>query len=147
MAITHSIEINRRPEDVFAYIDDLARHGEWQEQIVSVQVDTEGPTRVGSKATEVRKIGGREQTMSYEITEHDPPRSFAFRGLDGPLRPVGRGTIEPVGDASSRVSIEFDFETHGLAGKALKPIATGQARKEIAKNQEKLKERLESGAA
>ncbi|MGZ4282062.1 MAG: SRPBCC family protein [Gaiellaceae bacterium] len=147
MAITHSVEINRRPEDVFAYIDDLARHGEWQDQIVSVQVDTEGPTRVGSKATEVRKIGGREQTMSYEITEHDPPRSFAFRGLDGPLRPVGRGTIEPVGDASSRVSIEFDFETHGLAGKALKPIATGQARKEIAKNQEKLKERLESGAA
>ena len=147
MAITHSIEINRRPEDVFAYLDDLARHGEWQDQIVSVHVDTEGPTRVGSKATEVRKLGGREQTMSYEITEHDPPRSFAFKGLDGPLRPVGRGTVEPVGDGSgSRVSIEFDFETHGLAGKALKPIATGQARKEIAKNQEKLKERLESGA-
>jgi uncharacterized membrane protein len=48
MAITHSIEINRRPEDVFAYLDDLARHGEWQDQIVSVRVDTEEPTRVAA---------------------------------------------------------------------------------------------------
>jgi uncharacterized membrane protein len=146
MAITHSIEINRRPEDVFAYLDDLARHGEWQDQIVSVKVDTEGPTRVGSKATEVRKMGGREQTMTYEITEHDPPRSFAFKGLDGPLRPVGRGTVEPAGDGSSRVSIELDFEPHGIAGKLLKPLAAGRAGKEVAKNQEKLKERLEAGA-
>jgi hypothetical protein len=29
--IVESTEINRRPEEVFAYIDDLSRHGEWQE--------------------------------------------------------------------------------------------------------------------
>ena len=28
--ITESVEISRSPEDVFAYLDDLARHGEWQ---------------------------------------------------------------------------------------------------------------------
>src|SRR5207302_1599523 len=33
-AITESVEIARRPEDVFAYLDQLGRHGEWQEQIV-----------------------------------------------------------------------------------------------------------------
>jgi hypothetical protein len=53
-AITHTIEIARRPEDVFAYLDDLARHGEWQDQIVSVRVETDGPTRVGTRATERR---------------------------------------------------------------------------------------------
>ena len=92
-AIRESIEISRRPEDVFAYLDDLSRHGEWQEQIVTVRVETEGPTRVGTRATETRKIGGREQTMAYEITQHEPPKSFAFRGLDGPIRPIGRGTV------------------------------------------------------
>ena len=35
--ISESIEINRRPEEVFAYLDDVERHGEWQEQIVDVQ--------------------------------------------------------------------------------------------------------------
>ncbi len=144
--IRESVEVARRPEDVFAYLDDLARHGEWQEQIVSVRVDTDGPTGVGTKVTERRRImGGREQTMSYEITEHSPPTSFAFRGLDGPIRVVGKGTIEPVGDgSSSRVTIELDFTGYGL-GKLMLPMVHGQARKQVPKDQQRLKERLESG--
>src|SRR5438105_4132781 len=42
--ITSSIEIARRPEEVFAYLDELDKHGEWQEAIVSVRKETEGPT-------------------------------------------------------------------------------------------------------
>ena len=142
-AIKESIEISRRPEDVFAYIDDLARHGEWQESIVSSHVDTDGPTRVGSRATEVRRMGSREQTMTYEVTGHDPPRVFAFRGTDGPAS--GRpGTIEPVGDgSSSRVTLELDFAGHGF-GKLLAPLAGSQARKQVPKDHQRLKERLES---
>ena len=147
-AITDSIEISRRPEDVFAYIDELDRHGEWQEEIVSVQVEGGSPTRVGTRAIEVRKVPGRDQTVTYEITEHDPPRSFAFRGIDGPLRPVGKGTIEALdGGERSRFTIEFDFESHGFSGKAMRPLALMQAKKAIPKGQQRLKERLESGAA
>jgi uncharacterized membrane protein len=147
MAITESVEISRSPEDVFAYLDDLSRHGEWQESIVSVRVDTEGPTRVGSRATETRRIGNREQTVSYEMTEHDPPRKFAFRGINGPIRPVGKGTIEPIGDgSSSRLTLEFDLTGHGF-GKLIVPMARKQAAKEIPKSHQKLKELLESGAA
>ena len=146
MAITESVEISRSPEDVFAYLDDLSRHGEWQESIVSVRVDTEGPTRVGSRATETRRIGNRDQTVSYEMTEHDPPRTFAFRGIDGPIRPVGKGTIEPIGDgSSSRLTLEFDLTGHGF-GKLVLPMARKQAAKEIPKSQQKLKQLLESGA-
>jgi hypothetical protein len=145
--IRGSIEISRRPEDVFAYIDDLSRHGEWQEQIVSVRVETEGPTRVGSRAVETRRVGGREQTITYEITEHNPPRTFAFQGVDGPIRPTGKGSVEPVGDgSSSRLTIELDFKGHG-AGKLLLPLVRSQARKEVPRSQQRLKERLEAGAA
>ena len=145
-SIRETIEIARPPEEVFAYLDDLSRHGEWQEQIVSVRVDTEGPTRVGTRATEKRKAGGRELENVYEITEHDPPRHFAFRGLNGPLRPVGGGTVEPVGDGSrSRLTLDLDLEGHGL-GKLLRPLALRQARKQVPKDQQRLKEKLESGA-
>lgn len=143
-AIRETIEISRRPEDVFAYLDDLARHGEWQESIVSARVDAAGGTRVGTRATEVRRMGKREQEITYEVIEHDPPRSFAFRGVDGPVRVAGRGTVEPVGDgSSSRVTIELDFTGHGI-GKLLVPLARGQARKQVPKDQQRLKERLES---
>ncbi len=144
--ITASIEIARRPEEVFAYLDDLERHGEWQAQIVSAERQGDGPTRVGSRSSEKRRIGGREQSMSYEVTEHDPPRTFAFHGLDGPVRVVGKATIDPVGDgSSSRVSLVLDFEGHGI-GKVLVPVARSQARKQVPKDQQRLKERLESGA-
>jgi uncharacterized membrane protein len=144
--ITGSIEIARRAEDVYAYLDQLDRHGEWQEQIVSAKVDTEGPIRVGTRATETRRMGKREQTSTYEVTEHDPPRAFAFRGIDGPIRVVGRGTVEPVADgSSSRVTIVLDFEGHGF-GKLLLPLVRSQARKQVPKNQQRLKERLESAA-
>ena len=83
--IIESIEIARAPEDVYAYIDDLATHGEWQQQITSVRVETDGPTRVGSRVVEKRRIGGREQEIAYEVTEHEPPRVFAFRGTGGPV--------------------------------------------------------------
>ena len=145
--ITHSIEVARRPEEVFAYLDDLGRHGEWQEQIVSVRVDSAGPTRVGTQAVERRRMGRREQEVPYEITEHVPPRSFGFRGTGGPIRVVGKGTVEPVGDGSrSRVTINLDFTGHGV-GKLLVPMARVQARKQVPKDHQRLKERLESGTS
>jgi len=146
--ITSSVEIARSPEDVFAYLDDLARHSEWQESLVSAHVDTDGPTRVGTKVTEVRRMGSREMTMSYEITEHDAPRAFAFRILDGPIRPVGRGAVESLdGGARSRVTVTLDFEGHGVMGKLMTPMARSQAKKQVPKDQQQLKEKLESGTA
>ncbi len=46
--ISESIEINRSPEEVFAYLE-VKRHGEWQEQIVDVQPQL-GPARTHQHA-------------------------------------------------------------------------------------------------
>jgi GNAT superfamily N-acetyltransferase len=144
--IVEQIEIARRPEDVFAYIDDLGKHGEWQEQIVSTRVETEGPTHVGSRATDKRRLPGGAREITYEIIEHDPPRKASFRGVNGPVRPVGTITVEPIDDGShSRMTLEFDFQGHGI-GKLLVPLAVMNARKEIPKSQARLKERLEQEA-
>jgi Polyketide cyclase / dehydrase and lipid transport len=143
--IVESIEISRRPEDVFAYLDDLGRHHEWDDQIVSTRVETEGPTRVGSRATDTRKVPMGKQDSTYETTEHDPPRRAAFRGVNGPVRPVGSVTVEPIDDgARSRMTLELDLQGHGLFGKLLAPLASRDARKRVPGQQEKLKERLES---
>ena len=145
MAIRHTIEIARSPEDVFAYLDQLDRHGEWQGTLVSTKVETEGPTRVGSRATDTRKVPGGQQDITYEITEHDPPRRAAFRGVNGPVRPVGTVTVEPAGDGRSRLTLELDLQGHGIVGLVMAPLARMQARKEVPQDQERLKERLEAG--
>jgi hypothetical protein len=143
--ISESIEIDRKPEDVFAYLDDVQRHGEWQEQIVAVEPQNDGPLRVGSRVKETRRVPGGDRTMTYEVTEHDPPRQSSFRVLDGPVRADGTISIEPIGDGSrSKLTITIDFKGHGLAGKVLLPVAKTQARKQIPKDQARMKELLES---
>jgi len=144
--IVDTVEIARSPQEVFAYLSDLGRHGEWQEQIVDVHVETEGPMRVGSRAVETRRVPGGPRKFTYEMTEVDPPRKAAFRVLNGPVRPYGTVTLEPLAEgARSRVTLELDFEGHGI-GKLLAPIARRDARKQVPKDQARLKERLESGA-
>jgi uncharacterized membrane protein len=141
--IVDSIEINRTPEDVFAYYEDLAKHGEWQQQIVSVHVDTDGPTRVGSRATDKRRLPGGTREVSYEITEHDAPHKSSFRGVNGPIRPRGTVTVEPLdGGARSKLTLDFELEGKGL-GVLLAPLARANARKEIPKSHGRLKELLE----
>jgi uncharacterized membrane protein len=50
--IKHSVEINRPAEQVFAYLDQVDRHNEWQSALVSTTVETEGPTRVGTRVVD-----------------------------------------------------------------------------------------------
>jgi len=145
--IVESIEISRRPEDVFSYVTDPSRLSEWQESVVSVRREGDAALAVGSRVVVTRRVGRRELAMTTELTELNPPSSWAVRGIDGPIRGIVEGTIEPLGDGDrSRVTIALDFEAHGI-GKLLVPLVVRrQARTEMPRNQQKLKERLESGA-
>ena len=80
-----------------------------------------------------------------EITKVDPPTSWAVHGIDGPIRAIVDVTVEPVdGSARSRVTIELDFEGHGI-GKLLVPLVVRrQARNEMPANVKRLKEQLEA---
>ena len=144
--IKDSIEINRPAEEVFAYLDQLDRHSEWQGSLLSVKVETEGPTRVGTRVVERRKVPGGARDIPYEVTAHEPPRKASFRGTAGPVRPVGTVTVEPLGESSSRMSLELELEGHGL-GKLFAILARRQAAKEVPERHQKFKELLESGAA
>jgi hypothetical protein len=82
--IVAAIEINRSPDDVFAYLDQLERHGEWQQSIVSTSGVTSDPVEVGTRATDVRRgPGGTKISVTYEIVEHDPPLRTRFKGVNG----------------------------------------------------------------
>jgi uncharacterized protein YndB with AHSA1/START domain len=145
--LVNSVEINRSPEDVFAYVTDPERFTEWQDAVVRARRKDDAPVHQGSRIELTRRMGNREQTMTSELTEYSPPRSYAFRVIDGPVRALGNGTFEPVGDGSrTRFTFELDFEGHGI-GKLLVPLfVRRQAAKELVENHENLKRRLEGGA-
>jgi uncharacterized protein YndB with AHSA1/START domain len=141
-AIVHSIDISRPPEEVFALLNDVERLGEWQDDVMNVRRHDEGPPRVGTRVTQTRRLGKRELTTTTEVTEYDPPRSYAFRGVDGPIRPILRGTVEPLEGGRSRVTVRLDFDGRGPA-KLILPLVRRQAGKTLVQQHERLKELLE----
>lgn len=142
--LVHSVEIDRSPEDVFAYVTDPSRFAEWQEAVVRASRLDEGPMRTGSSISLTRRVGKREQTMTSELTEYAPPRSYAFRVVDGPVRARGRGTFEPLSNGErTRFTFELDLAGHGI-GKLLVPLVVRrQAAKELPESHASLKKRLE----
>jgi uncharacterized protein YndB with AHSA1/START domain len=142
-AIIESIDVSRHPQDVFTYATDFARFPEWQRGVLSARPEGDAPLAVGSRAVVTRRIGPRERPRTEEIAELNPPRSWTVRGIGGPLTAIAKGTIEPLdGGERSRVTIALQFEGHGI-GKLLVPLVSRQARKQLPRNEQKLKEILE----
>jgi uncharacterized protein YndB with AHSA1/START domain len=142
--IIASVEVARPAEDAFAYVTDPSTMREWQQGVVSGHMDG-ATTRVGSRCTTVRRIGGRERTVITEITEWEPPHRWADRGIDSPIRAMVGVTVEQLADRSrSRVTIDVDFTGHGI-GKVLVPLfVRRQAASEMPENMKRLKEQLQA---
>jgi uncharacterized protein YndB with AHSA1/START domain len=135
--LVSTIDIARPPDEVFSYVTDPTRFAEWQNDVVRVEL-------AGSRFTTTRRIGPTERTMTQEITASVPPRSWAARGVDGPIRPSATVTVEPLdGGTRSRVTFALDFAGHGI-GVALLPLVRRQAEKGAPSSYRNLKRRLES---
>jgi uncharacterized protein YndB with AHSA1/START domain len=134
--LVHVIEIARPPHEVYAVATDPLRFAEWQPDVVGVQLSE--PSRIAT----TRRMTGGERTIVQEITRNDPPNSWAARGVDGPIRPHATITVEPIGDAGSRVTFTLDFEGHGL-GVPLVPVVRRQAEKAAPTSYANLKQLLE----
>lgn len=143
-ALTNTIEIDRSPDEVFAFASDPLRFPEWQLDVLEVHFEGPGGMNVGSRFTTTRRIGPNERTMTQEITEIEPPRRFAAHGVGGPIRPHASMEVEPLdGGTRSRVTFELDFEGHGF-GKALVPAVRQLAARGAPVSHRRLKTRLEA---
>lgn len=145
MAVTaESIEISRRPEDVFAYATDYSHFPRWQRRVVSARQEGNAPLVVGSRAAVIRRVGPRQLLTTEEITELDPPRTWQVRGTGRlPVVAIATGTVKPLDEGQrSLITIALEFDGHGI-GKLLAPLIRHQSRKQLPKDGKQLKELLE----
>src|SRR5438067_5359723 len=141
--IVESTDADRPAADVYAYVTDPARFNEWQQGVVSGRMERDDESRPHRCIT-VRKVGFTTRTATAELVRDDPPRAWGVRGIDGPVRAWVDVTVEPITDASSRVTVSVEFDGHGI-GKLLVPmLILSQARREMPANMSTLKSRIES---
>ncbi len=141
---TSTVEIDRVPDEAFAYVTDPARFAEWQNGVVTGHMEAVGTPAVGARCLMTRRVGFVQRVFASEVTHVDPPRTWGVRGIDGPIRAHVDVTVVGLDQGRrSRVSIEVDFEGHGI-GKLLVPLVVRpQAVKEMPANLRRLKQRLE----
>ena len=141
--ITVSDVIHRPAEEVFAYATDPSRFSEWQKGVVSGHMESAGAPKVGDRCHTTRRIGFSNRPDTSELVRFDPPRRWGVRGLAGPIRAMVDVTVEPLSEASARLTIALEFEGHGI-GRLLVPLVVErQATREMPANLAALKERLE----
>jgi uncharacterized protein YndB with AHSA1/START domain len=140
---TTSIDIDRSVEEVYDYVTDPTRFHRWQQGVVSGGLKGSGPVAVGSHCQMVRRIGGADRPSTSVVTKLDPPTTWAVRGIDGPIRALVDVSVRPLAEERTRVTIDVDFQGHGI-GKLLVPLVVRrQAAAEMPGNLQRLKERLE----
>jgi hypothetical protein len=145
--IVTSADIERPAADVFAYATDPGRFSEWQKGVVDGYMESPADgvqvRAVGAKCVTTRRIGGANRPSTSELVQIDPPKTWAVRGTDGPIRAAVDVLVEPLTDTRSRLTISVDFTGHGI-GKILVPLMVRrEARKEMPENMAALKRQME----
>ena len=126
-----TIEIERTPEDVFAYLTDVSNLPAWQAGVKSA-------TERAGRIEEERSLLGKELRTTLEIVEREEPRVFTVRALDGPVPFTVRHELEPA-DGGPRLTVSAEGDVPGFAAGLLARRAEKQFRKDF----ERLKQILE----
>lgn len=134
----HEVEIERSPEDVYAFLSDLENLPRWQSDVLDVRRESD------TRFVEVRTFVGRRVESTLEITAADPGREFALRSVSGPARFSVRHVLEPAGEGRTRLQVMGEAEGVGglfkLGGRLLKRAAERRVKEDFAR----LKAQLES---
>ena len=137
-----TIEIAKPPEDVFAFLVDVANLPQWQSGVHRAEIAGGGEAHAGARIEESRHLLGRELHTTLEITELEAPRVFALRALDSPV-PFGvRHELEPSGDGGTRLRVSGEGEAGMLPGFA-RGLMVRRAEKQFRQDFQRLKRLLE----
>jgi uncharacterized protein YndB with AHSA1/START domain len=111
VAFTVGTPVSAPLEEIFAYVSDLTRHGEWASDPVQIVPLSEGPIRVGSRYRSTAQSHGVTFHSELEVTECTPPTRFAFVGEDATGRVDHLFTFQSI-DHGTLVKRRMQFDVN-----------------------------------
>lgn len=118
--VTGEIVIERPIDDVFAVVADERNEPRYNPALLSADLLTEEPVRVGSRFKAVHSSGHGRMEMTVELTEYNPPHRIASVTTASWAEIRGAVTFEPVG-AATRMRWAWDVRPKRFA-KLLTPL-------------------------
>jgi uncharacterized membrane protein len=140
--IERSIVIGRPVDEVWEFVHDIASDRLWQTTLVESEQLTDGPMGVGTRVREVRHFLGLKVELAWEVTEFEPKRRSAIKGISGPVPLSGGYRLEPLDDGT-RFTVSGELDAHGLF-KLAEPVFARITSRELEANLGHLKDLLEA---
>src|SRR5437870_13340656 len=140
--IERNIVVERPIDEVWEFVHDTTKDALWQTTLTESEKLTDGPMRVGTRVREVRHFLGVRIELTWEVTEYEPNRTSAIRGVSGPVPLTGRYRLEPL-DFGTRFTVSGELHAHGLF-KLAEPVFARITRRELETNLGHPKDLLET---
>ncbi len=96
----YSVYIEAKPEDVFAYVSDLSKHGEWADNPLEITAVDDSEVAVGKKYKSTAEFRGGTVTGEQTVTEYAPSQKFAFHVEDTTSKHDHTFTFTPQGEGT-----------------------------------------------
>ena len=142
-----TVDVNRSPTEVFAYLADVSKHGEWSPKPYRCEGVQPGPVEQGAAFTSYGWIpGDKEHRNDVRATVVDAPNKLVFEASDpGGGVFVNTFTVTPT-DRGAKVDREMDMPTPGgFVGVMFPVIMRMVVRPGVQKGMNMMKAKVESG--
>ena len=81
MRFEKEVQINASPDEVFGYVADFTRHGEWAAHDLKIEQTSEGAVGTGSTFTSWGHQGGRTSENNLVVKEFAPGQRLVFEAM------------------------------------------------------------------
>lgn len=143
MTITSTIIVNRRRDDVWAFLADLRNAPKWDRSVARAILTSDGPVGTGAI---VETTSPRGKRQSFRVMAFEPPRLLRFRLLRSPLFRLADLTFSLEGaDAGTRITHEIQVKLRPWLAPLLLPVLTLFGRRALATDMSFLRRSLEEG--
>jgi uncharacterized protein YndB with AHSA1/START domain len=130
IAFEADVRIDRRIEDVFAYVSDPLNFPRWNSAVEAVRKTSAGQNGVASTYSMERELPSGRAVNELEVVANERPREFAIRTTAGPTPFLYRYRFSAE-DGDTVMRLEAEVELPGAAAlPAAARSASGQERGE-----------------
>jgi uncharacterized protein YndB with AHSA1/START domain len=140
-----SIMINRPVGQVFLALVDTKNQPKWDTGLLEARLTPDGPVRVGTRITEVRKFMGRTSENTGEVIEFVPNARITRKSVDMPMTVLGTVTFAAT-PQGTKVSWRWDLQSKSFFALAV-PIIANSMKKGSETSLRGLKDLLERSDA
>jgi len=109
------VEIERTPEEVFAFVSDLRNDPRWNSAVDEVRQTSEGPLDIGTMFLTAAHFLGRRFETPEGVTEYEPDRKLSTEVSSRPLRFTGSRIVEDVA-GGTRLTLTAEGHSGGFFG-------------------------------